>query len=92
MKNCKTCRNYSDGKCYSKEFEEHETVFPEIYLKIEKEDFQRGIEEDGVKLSEEQIDIVICNAKYHAEFEQEQVKKTGVIIKNPERFHCCDYR
>lgn len=45
-KNCRTCRNYHDGRCFSDAFEQDGFELPEVYISIDPDDLNNSLEEE----------------------------------------------
>lgn len=92
---CRTCRNYNDGRCYSRAFEQDQFELPEVYITIDSDDLSDSLKEENIDYIDYEDIVTIANtARYIATYEYEDVKERqkGVAIADSSIFHCCDYR
>lgn len=92
---CRTCRNYNQGRYYSRAFEQDEFELPEVYISIDPDDLNNSLEEeDFTEFSHEDIVTIANTARYVAtyEYDKKVEQQKGVAIAEPSNFYCCDYR
>lgn len=91
---CRTCRNYKDGRCYSRAFENDEIELPEVYVTIDPDDLNDSLKEEDIDIDYEDIVTIANTARYVSTYEYEDVKEKqkGVAIADSSIFYCCDYR
>lgn len=93
---CKTCRNYKDGRCYSRAFEEtiEQIQLPEVCIEVDPDDLFILSKEEKIDIKRDDIKTIADAISYIATYEYKDVKEKqkGVAIADSSIFHCYDYR